>query len=160
MKTKLNPVWQVIVVGLIAGMRSALAPAITSHLLSRSKTKNLEASPMAFISSGTTATILKVCAAGELVADKLPFAPARTELLGVAARCVSGGVSGGALAKSNRKNGWMGAMLGATAAIAATYVCYHLRKNIVKYSGICDPVIGASEDILALGAGFAIINSA
>ena len=160
MKTKLNPVWQVVSIGLIAGMRSALAPAIASHMLNRNKSKQLIKSPIEFIQSDITATVLKVCAAGELVVDKLPFAPARTEVAGVAARVISGGFSGGTLAKSNGKNGWMGAMLGATAALAATYACYYLRKGIVKGLDVHDPIIGAAEDVLALGAGMALMRSA
>jgi uncharacterized membrane protein len=159
MKTKLNPVWQVVGIGLIAGMRSALAPAIVSYILSRNKSKEIEKSPIAFIQSGTSATILKVLAAGELVGDKLPFAPARTELLGLGGRCASGGLSGGALAMSNGKNKWMGAAMGIAAAVASTYACYYLRKGIVKHLGVNDPIIGAVEDMLAIGGGLALIKS-
>src|SRR3569833_3339324 len=100
MKTKLNPVWQVVCFGFFVGLWFFLLFVFVCFLFFRNKSKQLIKSPIEFIQSDITATVLKVCAAGELVVDKLPFAPARTEVAGVAARVISGGFSGGTLAKS------------------------------------------------------------
>jgi len=46
-------------------------------------------------------TALKIAAVGELIADKLPFVPARTMPAGLAARIISGGLSSMAVSKLN-----------------------------------------------------------
>ena len=69
-------------IGLVAGLRSLTAPAIVSwaaHL----KWLDLHDSFLAFLGSTAAVYILAVCAIGELVVDKLPNAPSRTEPLHV-----------------------------------------------------------------------------
>src|ERR1700759_2063833 len=74
MKRKLtitHPFWQVIGIGALAGLRSASAPAIASHILNHHHSKRLEGTPLNFMQSDTTASTLKLLAAGEMVMDKM-----------------------------------------------------------------------------------------
>lgn len=157
MKLKpLNPVWQVISLGTLAGMRTLSAPVITTHILSSNPSKKLEKSPLRFMQSTTVAAVLKVLSVTELIADKSPSTPNRIEPAGVAGRCLSGALAGASIYKAVGGKAWSGALIGGVAAIAATYGSYYLRKNIVKANHIADPWIGAAEDALVLGAGIGL----
>jgi uncharacterized membrane protein len=82
--------------GLVAGLRSMLAPALTSWfawlgVLPVAKT------PLAFMGSGIAVAIFSVAAVAELVADKLPRTPSRKKPPGFIARIVTGGLVGATL---------------------------------------------------------------
>lgn len=81
-----NPFWHVTGLGTLAGMRTFSAPVIVSHILSGHKTECLEKSPLRFMQSSTVASVLKVMALAELVADKLPATPNRIDTGGVVGR--------------------------------------------------------------------------
>jgi len=105
-------------------------------------------------------TTLNIAAVGELVADKLPFVPARTAPVGLAARAVSGGLSGAAVARANKnKNVTLYAILGSAIAAGATYAFYHLRKAAGNKTGIADPVIALIEDAVVVGVGLALVKT-
>ncbi|MDB5118310.1 MAG: putative rane protein [Mucilaginibacter sp.] len=161
MKLKISkPLWQVLGVGLLAGMRSASAPAITSHILSHHHSKKLEKSPLNFLQSNTVANVLKVMAIAEFVGDKLPSAPNRIKPVVIAARCLSGALAGAGIFKASGGNVAIGALLGGTTAFASTFGSFFLRKSTVKTSGVIDPIIGAIEDALVIGAGVGLANIA
>ncbi len=157
---RLNLIWQVVGLGVVAGMRSASAPAIASHILNRHRSKKLADSHLGFVQSDTVAAISKVFAVGELIGDKLPYAPDRIAPAGLIFRCISGGLSGAAVSKAKGNNAILGAAIGSAAALASTFGSYFLRKTIVKKTEISDPVIGGCEDALVIVAGLAIIKTA
>lgn len=161
MKRKLtitHPFWQVIGIGALAGLRSASAPAIASHILNHHHSKRLENTPLNFIQSDTAASALKIMAASELVMDKMPFTPDRIKPAGVAFRCMSGALAGASISKATGGKIAAGALFGAAAALVSTYAGFWLRKATVKSTGIIDPVIGALEDALVLGAGARLVS--
>ena len=81
--------------GLIAGMRSMAAPALLSrHLAGRSARGRGAA--MRLLASRRTASVLTVLAAGEMVADKTPAIPDRTDPPALLGRIVMGALSGAA----------------------------------------------------------------
>jgi uncharacterized membrane protein len=148
-----NPFWQVLGLGVLAGMRSTAAPAIVSHILSHHHSPKLAHSPLSFMQSQNVATALKVMAVGELVADKLPLTPNRTKPIAIVARCLSGALSGAVIYKAANSNVAAGALLCGSAAFAATFGSFFLRKSVVNKSRLMDPLIGAIEDALVIGAG-------
>jgi uncharacterized membrane protein len=161
MKLKIShPFWQVLGIGALAGMRTSSAPVITSHILSHHRSRNLEHSPLSFMQSRTVANTLKVIAISELVVDKLPSTPNRIKPAGVAFRCLAGALAGASINKAAGGNVVAGALLGATSAFASTYLSYILRKTTVKNTGIIDPIIGAVEDALVIGAGVGLTQLA
>jgi uncharacterized membrane protein len=153
-----HPFWQVLGIGALAGLRSMSAPAITSHILSHHHSKRLEGTPLNLMQSETVAGALKILAASEFVADKLPTAPDRIKPAGVVFRCLSGAVAGASISKATGGKIGAGAIFGAAAALTSTYVSFITRKMIVKGTGVMDPVIGALEDALVLGAGAKLIR--
>ncbi|WEA02289.1 DUF4126 family protein [Mucilaginibacter sp. SJ] len=157
MKLKTSkPLWPVIGLGTLAGMRTLSAPVVITHILSHRPSKQLEKSPLRFMQSTTAATVLKILSVTELIADKLPSTPNRIEPAGVAARCLSGALVGASIYKAVGGKTLTGAVIGGIAAIAATYGSYFLRKHTVKANHIADPVIGAIEDALVIGSGFGL----
>ena len=156
----IKPIWQALTIGAIAGMRAAYSPALVSHILNNKKSKRLIHSPIKFVESDGFANTTKVFALGELIGDKLPATPTRTEPAGVAARCVSSGFSGVAFAKAKGDNVVVAALLSTTAALASTFLCYYLRKKLGEETGIPDPWIGALEDSLVIGTGILLAQSA
>lgn len=161
MKRKLtitHPFWQVLGIGALAGLRSASAPAVTSHILSHHHSKRLEGTPLNFMQSDSTATTLKLLATGEMVMDKMPFIPNRIKPASAAFRCLSGALAGASISKATGGKIGAGALFGASAALAATYASFLLRKVTVKATGIIDPLIGALEDALVLGAAAKLVH--
>ena len=154
-----EPLWQVVGLGLLAGMRTSSAPAITSHILSHHHSRKIAHSPLAFMQSDKVATALKLFVVAELIGDKLPSAPNRIKPVGLVARCLSGALAGASIYKASGNQPLAGAILGSTAALASTFGSFLLRKSIVRQTRILDPVIGALEDALVIGAGVRIIET-
>jgi uncharacterized membrane protein len=150
MKNQKLPFIQALSVGALAGMRTAAAPVIVSHILSQSPSHQLEDSSLAFMQSKTTATILKVVALGELIIDKMPFTPDRINNNGVGGRMMSGALAGATLYKAKGGTMAAGALVGAVSACAATFISFFLRKSLVKATNIYDPIVGAIEDALVI----------
>jgi uncharacterized membrane protein len=90
-------------------------------------------------------------AAGELVGDKLPMTPARTEPVGLLARAGAAAYCGTLLAKRDVRSPMLGACVAVAAAIAAAFAGYHLRAFVGKQLGIPDPVVALAEDGIAYG---------
>jgi uncharacterized membrane protein len=109
--------------GIIAGMRAFSAPVVISHVYSRHPSKELNASPLAFIQTITTSKVFKVLAAAELVGDKLPYTPNRTNPGGLTGRFLSGALCGATVYKAGNKNPFIGGLIGGTSAIASTFGC-------------------------------------
>jgi len=97
---------------------------------------------------------LALLAVGELVADKLPFTPARTRALSVAFRVLSGAAVGAAIFTAQRKHPAPGILLGTVGALAATYGMYEARRQIDARLHAPDPLVGAVEDLIAVGSAF------
>jgi len=69
---------------------------------------------------------------GELIADKLPFAPDRRSLPSVIARVASGALSGGLRARA-ADMAPLGAVVGAAGALASTYAGAYLRALLSEH---------------------------
>lgn len=145
---------KVVSLGAAAGLRTMMAPALLSYSASQRNDGNSEntlASRKAVVGFG-------LLAVGELIADKLPNTPNRTEPIGLAARIVSGAISGGIISSKYKKSVPIGIALGALAAIAAAYAGQNIRRAVSKETGIHSSVIGAVEDIIAIRIGAAALK--
>ena len=106
------------------------------------------------------AIALKVFAVGELIGDKLPNTPNRIKPGGIAFRCLSGALAGASIYKASGNNAITGAIIGSVAAFGSTFGSYFLRKDIANRTKIFDPLVGAIEDALVIGAGGGLVNIA
>ena len=147
-------------IGTVAGMRSASAPALTSHYFAKNPSLFLDASPLKGLGLPVAANVLKFMATGELIADKLPMVPSRTDPGPLGARAVSGGVCGAAVFLAEGERAEVGAALGAAAAVASSFLFMNLRRVIGRAATLPDPVVALAEDGLALGIGYAVFAPA
>lgn len=150
--------WPVVGFATLAGMRSLSAPAFLSHYLAQQPRAGLTGSRLRFIRKPITATILKVLAAGELVADKLPATPDRVAPPVLLGRLLSGALVGAAWYKSRHGSALNGGLLGGLVAVAATCVSYALRTGISEQSGVPIALVGVGEDALVVAGGAALLH--
>jgi uncharacterized membrane protein/uncharacterized protein (UPF0548 family) len=138
--------------GVLAGMRSFSAPALLSHQLSREPAEAPEGRARV-LTSRWTSRVLAVLAVGELLADKMPWVPARISPPALVGRALSGALTGAAVAAPHRQPSAGQALLGALAAVASTFTFYKLRQLATRRLGLSNVVAGLVEDagVIALG---------
>jgi uncharacterized membrane protein len=143
-------------IGIVAGLRSLLAPTIVAwaaHLGSL----NLHGSPLAFMGSTATVAIFSTFAIGELVADKLPKTPKRTAFAPLLARILLGGLSGASLFAAAGKSLLTGAFLGGTGGVIGAFVGYETRRRIVNNLHIKDIFVAICEDLVAIALAYFLV---
>lgn len=140
--------------GWIAGMRSASAPALVSTYLSRYFIRYLLPQPARALSSARISKIFGLAAAGEMIVDKLPFLPNRTDPPALISRTLSGALSGVALSAARHERREVGAVLGGLAAALSSFVMLYLRKTAARSTGLPDLPVAAVEDAIILAAYF------
>src|SRR5713226_572443 len=102
-------------IGLFAGLRSLMAPAVTAWAVHLGWLK-LEGL-LSLIGSLPSVVIFTLLAVAELVADKLPQTPSRTAPVGLIARIVTGGLTGACVAAGGGEGSLVGAVLGAVGGV-------------------------------------------
>jgi uncharacterized membrane protein len=145
--------------GAIAGLRSLTAPALLSRAAAGRHDPDLSDTPFAKLADPAIAETLGLAAAGEMIVDKLPFAPNRTIPPSVAFRAASGAFVGAALFAGEKRSPAAGAVVGALAAVAATYGAFVIRRALDRETGLPDPVIGLVEDVIAVDGGNDLLRS-
>jgi uncharacterized membrane protein len=112
--------------GVVAGSRSMLGPAAASQA-ARTQLLPLKG-PLGFLAGPKAHRTLAALAAGELIADTLPFMPSRKAPPSFIWRVVSGGVSGAAVASGSD---WvpLGVALGAAGSVVGTVGGAALRNR-------------------------------
>lgn len=124
--------------GVVSGMRSAVAPA----LVARRRAKGRRG-----------AKLLKWAAIGELLADKAPFAPARTDAPAVAGRVLAATACALALMPGRQPLLKPLAYAGG-AALVSTFVMHALRRM----SGLPNVTAGLVEDAVAWRLGRRVVG--
>jgi uncharacterized membrane protein len=134
-----------LLLGVTAGLRTMTAPASLALAQQQHGAK-----PVRFLGGPRAARVLTALAVGELVFDKLPFAPNRIAPAGLSGRLLSGAVCGAAVAAEDEA---AGALLGVAGALASSFAGYYLRGRVGRASGVPDALIGLAEDTVAIGVG-------
>jgi len=151
--------WGALALGLVTGMRSMLAPTLTSRALAARDDIEDANEPARTLAAHRTRQFLLPLAAGELLGDKMTFAPDRTILPSMAFRALSGGVTAAALASARREPIGLPMLIGATAALVASQVGLSLRKPY-QTEPLANAGLGLAEDCLALAMGNAGLRCA
>ena len=144
--------------GAVAGLRSMTAPAAAAwaaHL----GWIHLDGTPVAFLGHTVAAYILAAAAVGELVADKLPRTPNRTDPGPFIARILTGGLSGAALVAGTGGSLVAGAIAGALGGAAGTLGGYRVRTGLVRTLGVPDYVVAIGEDLVAVAGAALVVTS-
>lgn len=160
MTTSSNLLWAALAIGVVTGMRSMLAPTMVSRALADRDDIDEADQPARTLASHRTQQLLMPLAAGELLGDKMPFAPDRTIPPSMLVRAFSGGVSAAALAGARRESILLPALIGATAALVSAKIGIGLRKRYGSSGGLLNAALGLSEDALALAIGSAGLRRA
>jgi uncharacterized membrane protein len=143
--------------GAMSGMRSMSSPALISYL-ARSGALPID-SKLGFLRTHSgTATTTAVLAAGEFIADKLPFIPKRTAGGPLAGRAMFGALTGALVARGKKRSWLLGAAVGTLGAIGATYGAYHLRKAAGEKLHVPDFAVALAEDGLVAGTGLLLTS--
>jgi uncharacterized membrane protein len=134
-----------LLLGVTAGLRTMTAPASLALAQQQPGAERIW-----LLESPRAARLLTTLAIGELIFDKLPFAPKRIAPAGLSGRLLSGAMCGAAVAREDQA---AGALLGMAGALASSFAGYFLRKRAGQASGVPDAVIGLFEDCAAVGIG-------
>ncbi|MGH7471611.1 MAG: DUF4126 family protein [Longimicrobiales bacterium] len=135
-------------IGCLAGLRSFTAPAVTAWA-ARLGWLSLER-PLALIGSIPAVVILTAIAMVELIADKSPTMPNRTERRGLAARIATGGITGACVAMAGAQPALVGAVLGSLGGVVGCFGGFQLRTRLVKALHTPDIVVALAEDVIAM----------
>jgi uncharacterized membrane protein len=144
-------------IGVVSGLRSVTAPAVVAwgaHL----NWLNLRNTALSFMASTAAVVIFSLLALVELISDKLPSTPSRTEPVGLIARVLLGGLSGAGVALSGAQSMVLGALLGAVGGVAGAFAGHEARTRLVKALKVPDFVIALLGDAVAIGGGLLIVS--
>jgi uncharacterized membrane protein len=144
-------------IGGVCGLRSMTGPAVTcwaAHL----GWLHVKGSHVAFTGSWIAVSVFSVCALGELVADKLPKIPRRTESGPLAVRAVAGALCGGAVAVGGGADFVTGCMLGGLGGLMGAFAGYWARKEATSEGRLPDLPVALIEDLIAVGGGLFLVS--
>ncbi|HEU5014347.1 MAG TPA: DUF4126 family protein [Roseiflexaceae bacterium] len=149
---------RIIAFSALAGSRSMSPTALLSlYLTQRSSPPKQWIAQR--LSSTSGAIITSTLALGELVADKLPQTPNRTDAPALIGRMISGGGVGALLGALHDQPAWLCAICGSVAAAAETFATFYLRRGLGQALPIPDPLIALLEDGLVWNSGWWLLAS-
>jgi uncharacterized membrane protein len=141
----------------IAGMRSMSGPAflaLNDKTLARTRVGRI------ISQSQKLKSTLQAMAVAELIFDKLPVAPKRTEALPLIARAASGALVGASLYATAMESPINGAIVGGCSALAAAKLSYEIRRFLTKNAHIPDTIVAIAEDALVISRGRKLLETA
>lgn len=140
-------------IGCVAGMRALTPLAMVADAARRGALPRDNGAPD-ILAHPAVAAGAAAFAAGELVGDKLPSSPDRIIGPGIAARMVTGAVAGAALAPREQRT--TAALVGATAAVSAAYLTFHIRmRTMERHAQVSTGLI---EDAITVASAWWIVN--
>ncbi len=151
----MNVVLAAFLIGVIAGLRAMMAPAVVSWAAGLG-TLHLEGTPLHFWGHAITRYVLSVAAIGELINDKLPKTPSRKVPPQFIIRVLTGALSGAALGAS-RQSTLVGLVAGAIGAVAGTLGGSEFRARLGKAFGKDLPA-ALVEDVIAIVGAILIVT--
>ena len=141
--------------GAASGMRSAAGPALAAWQLRDVRSRRRHRAPRRLLAADHAPEIAAVLALGELVADKLPAMPNRTDLASIIGRAAAGGLAAVALLppRSSPRVLIAHGLIGASAAIIAAHLSFRARRRLAHGNGANGRMIGLAEDALTYAGG-------
>jgi len=140
-------VWTVAALGALSGVRSLGPSALVAKEMARrtSSMRRKRKGIARWLARG-----LPLLALGEILFDKAPGAPDRTDATSVLGRMAAGAALGAYVLRRSRA---LGAVVGGAAAVAATYASFALRSAATRRGQVPGVVAGLLEDGLMATAG-------
>lgn len=143
-------------IGLFAGLRSLTPPAAVAWATYLGWLRL--ARPLSLIGSLPAVIILSVLAIGEVIYDKLPNTPNRTDPPGLIGRIVTGGFTGACVSLGGGQSALVGAGLGVIGGVVGCFAGYHTRARLVRSLRQPDFNIAMVEDLIAIGGSLFIVS--
>jgi len=143
-------------IGIVAGLRALTGPAVIcwmAHL----GFLHLGGTRLAFMASIAAVILFTAFALGEIVNDKLPKTPPRTDPPAFGARILMSILGGSALAMASGGSVPICAVLAIIGAVIGTYGGYFARTGVVKALHSSDLPIALLEDLVAIGGAILIV---
>lgn len=134
--------------GAASGLRTLQALAWVSRDLSSRRLPRRAGRLERWLAAPGLAPILAGLAAGEIAGDKLPGVPDRITVPPLLGRAMAGAVVGAIAAGQDRQPA--GALVGASAAVAAAFAGWFLRRELGRRTPAPDAVVALAEDALAV----------
>jgi uncharacterized membrane protein len=141
--------------GCVCGLRSMTAPAVVAwgaHL----GWLHLEGSWLAWMANKISLVVFSLFALGELIADKLPFIPGRTQPGPLVVRIAFGAICAAALCLSAGASLLLGSILGGLGGIAGAFAGYNYRRWLSRR--LPDLPVALLEDLVAVGGGLLLVS--
>lgn len=143
--------------GAVSGMRSMTGLAMLSRELADRRRLPRNASQLQkWLADDTVAVTLSALALGEMVADKLPGIPDRISPGPLFGRALVGGIVGAAVADADQRPA--GVLVGAAAAIAASWTAWFLRREAHRATMLPDAALALAEDAMAVTAAREVLK--
>ena len=146
-----------LLIGAVCGLRSMTGPALVSwgaHL----GWLHLAASHLAFMGSQIALVLFSLCAVGELIADKFPKIPNRTDAGPLALRAIMGAICGGAFAVTFGADFAMACLLGGLGGLLGSFAGFWMRKLATRPGRLPDVLVALTEDLIAVGGGLLLVS--
>jgi uncharacterized membrane protein len=143
-------------IGVFAGLRSLTPPALVSWAVYLGWLRL--ARPLALIGSLPAVIILSLLAIGEIIFDKLPNTPNRTDPPGLIARIVTGALTGACVSLGGGKSAVVGSALGAIGGIVGCFGGYQVRARLVKSLPQSAIYVALIEDLVAIAGSVFIVS--
>jgi uncharacterized membrane protein len=143
--------------GCVCGLRSMTAPAVVAcgaHM----GWLHVDGSWLAWVANKISLVVFSLLAIGELIADKLPFIPGRTQPGPLGARIIFGALCAAALCFSGGASLLLGAILGGVGGIAGAFAGYNYRRWLSRGAKLPDLLIALLEDLVAVGGGLLLVS--
>lgn len=142
--------------GLVTGMRSMTLPAFLGRTLASEKCGGGAITP--FLTKPSARNLLSMLAASEMIADKTPLIPDRTEPVSLIGRAVLAGICGAAIAEQQGSSRVGSALISSLTAVGSTFFSYKLRKKVGALTRVPDPLLGLMEDAMVLTAAYRLTD--
>jgi uncharacterized membrane protein len=144
--------------GAICGMRSLNLPAFLSRRLAGRRKIYGTFSPL--LAHPLVAMALPAAAAGEVVVDKTPVVPPRTDIPALFGRIGMAKVCAIVIAEQRREDIVLPATVAATTALAGTYAAYYIRRFIGEKLRVPDLITAFAEDAIVVTSSSALTDAA
>ncbi|MBW4025871.1 DUF4126 family protein [Acidipila rosea] len=142
-------------IGFICGLRSMTAPAVVCWGAQLGWLQ-LDHSPLAFLHNKISLIVFTLFAIGELIADKLPSIPSRTQIGPLVVRIIFGAASGAALTITAGQPLATGLLAGAAGGVTGAFLGYTWRR--LSAGSVPALLAALLEDVIAVGGGFLIVS--
>jgi len=145
-------------IGVVAGLRTATAPAALSRAYRRGELPLATSGVLGLLTRPRIARVLPINAIGEILVDKLPWVPSRVQPAALVPRLLSGVATGSALYRGGDRPAWRGALLGALGAWLGSFAGNRGRGYAAKATGQPDFIFALAEDAIAIGGAWLVLR--